>query len=149
MIDGFYLGNDLHDITLVWDIKKKLDEWISRNPSRARFWGPTMGTKEENAMQSRLRLRRRVTWKAIQMSSPNEEAVVIELQVLQNTHRLGISRVEAWAQEAIKHELSILEVAKSYCSKLGGAAGMISVMLASRGAQERARAAQERARDGA
>ena len=74
-------------------------------------WACTSGTKEEKAQQTRLRGRRRCVWDAVDAASKalttgdkvtTEDEVVAALQSIQTLCQAGITRVEGWAQTALK-----------------------------------------------
>jgi hypothetical protein len=112
--DGFYLGNDCHTIAEVWQVKEKLQQWLEQNPDRKAFWGPTEGSKEEKAEQSRLRHRYRLIWDAMEDEKLDRDPALEEICKIQQKMKAGITRVEQWATYAKKNDITILEAANKY-----------------------------------
>jgi uncharacterized protein YnzC (UPF0291/DUF896 family) len=112
--DGFYLGNDCHTIAEVWQVKEKLHQWIEQNPDRKAFWGPTEGSKQEKAEQSRLRHRYRLIWDAMEDQRLDAGSALEELCQIQQRMKAGITRVEQWATKAKSKDITILEAARDY-----------------------------------
>ena len=76
-------------------------------------------------MQHRLRNRRQLLWSAVEHAAAQGECdcseVVEQLQTLQDSLSLGITRIEAFAQEAKKNVgKCILKVAEEYAAKKAG-----------------------------
>ena len=128
--DGFYLGNDLNTVSQVWQAYKDLQQYLEANPDKGDTgpsatpvcgWACTIGDSTEKSQQTRMRARRRLLWDAISASGGDKEALVAELDAIQQRLKSGISRVEAWAVTLKKQHrddancgATILSVAQEY-----------------------------------
>lgn len=116
--DGYFLGNDLHTISEVYELKQKVEEYTQQNGNTD--WHLRGGDEIEKKMQKCLRERRRLLWIAIQSAAKvntdrSEADIVHEVQEIQDYVRCGITKVELWARQAKKDGCTIIEVAR--CAK--------------------------------
>ena len=121
--EGFYLGNDKHTLREVWQVKQEVQTFIATRADSERLpgtkdWYIKTSDKNEQSRQSRFRDRFRLVWAGIQTNAESlgvsEEDVVSKLQEIQDALKCGISRVETWARDAVKHKTSFLDQAKKY-----------------------------------
>ena len=133
---GWYMGNDLHTVTEVWQLHGRIvrtTAWPTNeqqpDPTKVGGWWPkgasADGTKGGRSAQDRLRARRRKVWSAIihaaDATGLSRDAVAAQLQAIQDSTKCGISRVDVWCDDWRKaHSEStlasptVLEIAARY-----------------------------------
>ena len=120
---GFFLGNDLHTVKEIWEAHEALQAYISSNPARATTWWATDLPTEVKRQQGKLRSRRTKVWNAIKACAEMRDAEGTQVaETLDNVcaiWKLGVSRVETWADqvrsaEAKQNNWHIIDIAIKY-----------------------------------
>ena len=134
---GYHLGNDLHTVAAVWELKEKITELKEAKGHIHEglcFCHHACYTREQRKVQDRLKCRRRLLWKTIEQAADKHQMdakeIVRFLDEQKNSAKdrfgspspLGISRVEDWAQESLNRirkgeDSDILTVCKEYVLK--------------------------------